>query len=125
MRRESLLLAVGSLLAIPAILSAETHRLDPKQFHNTFSAAHAPVLRVKPGDRVVTKTVDAGGTDWDGKSVAMGPNPQTGPFYIEGAAPGDMLIVRIEKLEYEIANVVDPAFTVAAKIRKSQLPPRK
>ena len=96
---HSRLLAVGSLLAIPAVLCAETHRLVPQQFHNTFSAAHPPVLRVKPGDRVVTKTVDAGGTDWDGKAVAMGPNPQTGPFYIEGAAPGDTLIVRIEKLE--------------------------
>jgi acetamidase/formamidase len=56
-------------------------------------------MRVRPGDRVVTKTVDAGGTDWDGKAVATGPNPQTGPFYLEGAAPGDTLIVRIEKLE--------------------------
>jgi len=27
-----------------------------------------------------------------------------------------------QALEYEIANVVDPSFTVAAKVRKSQLP---
>jgi len=27
-----------------------------------------------------------------------------------------------QALEYEIANVVDPGFTVAAKVRKSQLP---
>src|SRR5205085_4182075 len=27
------------------------------------------------------------------------PNPQTGPFYIEGAEPGDVLVVTIEKLE--------------------------
>ena len=26
-------------------------------------------------------------------------NPQTGPFYVEGAEPGDTLVVRIEKLE--------------------------
>jgi acetamidase/formamidase len=26
-------------------------------------------------------------------------NPQTGPFFVEGAAPGDTLVVRIEKLE--------------------------
>ena len=99
MTRHSHLLAVGSLMAIPGILCAETHRLAPQQFHNTFSAAHPPVMRVRPGDRVLTKTVDAGGTDWDGKAVATGPNPQTGPFYVEGAAPGDTLIVRIEKLE--------------------------
>jgi acetamidase/formamidase len=47
----------------------------------------------------VTKTIDAGGTDWNGKSVAPGPNPQTGPFYVEGAEPGDMLVVSIEKIE--------------------------
>ena len=42
----------------------------------------------------ITKTIDAAGTDWNGKSVASGPNPQTGPFYIEGAEPGDMLSSR-------------------------------
>ncbi len=26
-------------------------------------------------------------------------NPQTGPFYVEGAEPGDTLVIRIEKLE--------------------------
>jgi acetamidase/formamidase len=31
--------------------------------------------------------------------VASGPNPQTGPFYVEGAEPGDLLVVTIEKLE--------------------------
>jgi acetamidase/formamidase len=31
--------------------------------------------------------------------VAHGPNPQTGPFFVEGAAPGDLLVVTIEKLE--------------------------
>ena len=28
-----------------------------------------------------------------------GPNPQTGPFFIEGAEPGDALVVSIEKIE--------------------------
>src|SRR5215510_3765876 len=79
--------------------SAETHRFTPTQFYNTWSAAHPPALRIKPGDRVVTKTVDAGGVDWNGKSVATGPNPETGPFYIEGAEPGDMLVVTLEKIE--------------------------
>jgi len=57
------------------------------------------VLHVKPGDRVVTKTIDAGGVDWNGKSVAQGPNPETGPFYIDGAEPGDMLVVAIVRVE--------------------------
>lgn len=80
-------------------LQAETHRFIPERFYNTYSFAHPPALRIKPGDRVVTKTIDAAGVDWTGKSVASGPNPQTGPFYIEGAEPGDMIVVTIEKLE--------------------------
>src|SRR6266542_155589 len=83
--------------AVPAY--AETHRFVPQKFYNTYSFAHPPALRIKPGDRVVTKTVDAGGVDWNGKTVASGPNPQTGPFYIEGAEPGDVLVVTLTRLE--------------------------
>src|SRR4030095_4231075 len=87
------------MVAGAASLRAETHRFTPTQFYNTWSAAHPPALRIKSGDRVITKTVDAGGVDWNGKTVATGPNPQTGPFYIEGAEAGDMLVVTFEKLE--------------------------
>src|SRR5262245_44518760 len=73
----------------------QTHTFVPTTFYNTFSSAHPPALRIKPGDRVVTKTIDAGGADWNEKQVANGPNPQTGPFYVEGAEPGDMLVVSI------------------------------
>jgi acetamidase/formamidase len=90
------------LLMMPLVVglqAAETHRYTPERFYNTFSFAHPPALRIKPGDRVITRTIDAGGTDWDGKSVAQGPNPQTGPFFVEGAEPGDLLVVAIEKIE--------------------------
>lgn len=100
MIRPVSLLPVGLLLVqCGATLSAETHRFTPTRFYNTYSFAHPPALRLKPGDRVVTETVDAGGVDRHGKAVATGPNPQTGPFYIEGAEPGDLLVVRIEKIE--------------------------
>jgi acetamidase/formamidase len=56
-------------------------------------------MRIKPGERIVTKTADASGVDWNGKQVAQGPNPQTGPFFVEGAEAGDMLVVSIDKLE--------------------------
>ena len=91
-------IAAGLVLAAVRV-SAETHRFVPTQFYNTYSAAHPPVLRIMPGDRVVTKTIDAAGTDWNGKSVGSGPNPQTGPFYVEGAEPGDMLAVTFDKIE--------------------------
>lgn len=71
----------------------------PDHYYNTFSGAHPPALRITPGERIVTKTIDAGGTDWNGKAVTQGPNPQTGPFFVEGAEPGDMLIVTFEKME--------------------------
>src|SRR5436190_13495512 len=91
---------VAAGLAVAAVhVDAETHRFVPTQFYNTYSAAHPPALRIRPGDRVATKTIDAAGTDWDGKSVAAGPNPQTGPFYVEGAEVGDMLAVTFDKIE--------------------------
>ena len=85
--------------AVSARLTADTHTFVPTAFYNTYSFAHPPALRIKPGDRVVTKTIDAGGVDWNGKTVATGPNPQTGPFYVDDAEPGDMIVVTIEKLE--------------------------
>ena len=124
MRLFAVALATVVLVASSRI-KAETHRFTPTVFHNTYSFAHPPALRIKPGDRVVTKTIDAGGVDWMGKSVATGPNPQTGPFYIEGAEPGDMIIVTLEKLETNRAMAysssllspytVDPA-AIAARV---------
>jgi amidase len=99
MRSITLLLVVAGICAASARADAEVHRFVPDTFYNTYSFAHPPALRIKPGDRVVTKTIDAAGVDWNGKTVGSGPNPQTGPFYVEGAAPGDMLVVTIEKLE--------------------------
>lgn len=90
----ALVAACGSLNG-----AGRTHRFEPDRYHNTFSFAHEPVLRIRPGDRVVTRTIDARGDDHTGARVASGPNPQTGPFYVEGAQPGDMLVVRLEKIQ--------------------------
>jgi len=99
MRSLTLLVAVFGLVAAAPALHAETHRFVPTRFFTTFSSAHAPVLRIKSGDRVITSTLDDAGADATGKAVAAGPNPQTGPFFVEGAEPGDLLVVTIEKLE--------------------------
>jgi len=64
-----------------------------------------PQARVKPGETVMIHTVDAFGdvlTSEDQKpSSILGPylNPQTGPIFIEGAEPGDTLVVKIEAIE--------------------------
>lgn len=79
--------------------AGKTHYFEPTHYYSTFSFAHSPVLRIKPGDRVVTKTIDSNGFDYTNTKLSDGGNPQTGPFYIEGAEPGDVLIVRLEKIK--------------------------
>jgi amidase len=99
MRPLTLFVTLFGLVGATASLRAETHRFVPNVFYNTFSGAHPPALRIKNGDRVITATVDDIGTDAHGKTLAQGPNPHTGPFYVEGAEPGDLLVVTLEKLE--------------------------
>ena len=74
------------------------HDFVPTVFYRRFSAETKPVLTVLPGDTIHTTTVDAGGTDEKGVTRVLGGNPETGPFYIETAAPGDTLVVHIIKL---------------------------
>src|SRR5689334_18722006 len=69
------------------------HEFTPSVFFRQFSPRNKPVLTISPGDIVHTTTVDAGGTDENGVTRVLGGNPETGPFYIEGAVPGDTLVV--------------------------------
>jgi acetamidase/formamidase len=75
-----------------------THKFAPTQFYNYFASKYPPVLRVFPGDSVETHAVDAGGRDENGKRRSPGGNPLTGPFYVEGAWPGDTLVVKLTRL---------------------------
>jgi amidase len=96
----SLALAAAAMFPIAVVSQApQTHRFTPTQFYTTYSFAHPPALRIKPGDRVITRTIDAAGVDWTGTAVSPGGNPQTGPIFVEGAEPDDLLVVRIEKIE--------------------------
>ncbi len=95
---------VSLVLVGPLIGSAETHRYVPKpdQLKYTF-ATSPPVLYLKPGDRLETWTESALGDylnePGDTLPPDFRPNPNTGPFYIEGAEPGDTLVVRLIKVE--------------------------
>ena len=101
-----------------------THQFQPTGYHPT-RGSHPPVLNIAEGDTVITTTVDAFGKDAHNQSVTAGGNPQTGPFYIDGTQPGDVLVVYLDRLfpNREIgysrnvlaSNVVDPGFV-------SQLP---
>lgn len=75
-----------------------TYDFAPTDFSNLFTADRAPVLTVWPGDTIRTQTIDSGGVDANGATRALYGNPQTGPFFIAGAAPGDTLVVRIDRL---------------------------
>jgi len=88
---------------------AKTHRLMPSIFHYTYGP-NEPALVVKPGDTVVTRVVDASGLDEDLQPLpaslkASSPitryyegNPLVGPIAVEGADPGDALVVHIKKI---------------------------
>ena len=77
----------------------KTHIFEPVNFHHHFSGAIAPALRINSGDTVRTWTVDASGADSKGTRITAGGNPLTGPFYVEGALPGDTLVVHFTKIQ--------------------------
>jgi len=64
-----------------------------------------PVGRLRPGDILETNTVDAFGNaiqkPGDTLALVKGDNPLTGPFWIEGAEPGDTLVVKFLDLEVD------------------------
>lgn len=76
----------------------QRHEFTPATFYRQFSAMNKPVLSISPGDTIHTTTVDAGGTDEKGVTRVLGGNPETGPFYIETAAPGDTLAVHFTRI---------------------------
>ena len=73
------------------------HQFTPTHYYSTIGS-HEPVLRIADGDSVVTTTIDALGVDAADERVHRGGNGQTGPFYVEGAEPGDALAVRFDAI---------------------------
>jgi acetamidase/formamidase len=96
------------------------HAFQPTHYYTTLGS-HPPVLHIADGDVVETTTVDAAGHDSTGTQVAPPGNPQTGPFYVEGAEPGDTLQVVLERIRPNrtygftgtmvAPNVVDSSYT--------------
>jgi amidase len=85
--------------ALAAVAQAQTtHRVAPDTFYNTLWRGHPVVARIKPGDVVITKTLDAGARDERNVLRAQPSNPMVGPIYIEGAEPGDAIAVNIRKV---------------------------
>jgi amidase len=74
------------------------HEYKPTSYSNEFSPHRPPVLTIWPKDTVHTTTIDSGGVDERGETKALFGNPQTGPFFVAGARPGDTLAIRIDRL---------------------------
>ncbi len=85
-------------LLLTSALQAETHQIVPETYYRTFGHGNPVLKRIRPGDVVVTKTLDSGGQDYQNAHRAESGNPLTGPFYIEGAEPGDALVVVLRKV---------------------------
>src|ERR1700726_2382126 len=64
-----------------------------------------PVAKLKPGNILEANSLDCFGNvlqkPGDSFSLVKGDNPLTGPFYIEGAEPGDTLVVHILDLQVD------------------------
>ena len=85
-------------IAKPEAPLAQSKPILAKTYYNTFSRTNPVLARIRPGEIVTTKTIDASGRDETGTERARPPNPLTGPFFVEGAEPGDALIVRFTKV---------------------------
>ena len=123
------LLIPGFAAALGSVAVAETHKLAPTPKTVTwgyFDAKTPPVLRVKSGDTVdiealvaaAPRQLEAAGVprekiqqalvDIDREVTERGEIPHilTGPIYVEGAEPGDVLEVRILSVDLTIPYAV-------------------
>ncbi|MDW7761387.1 MAG: acetamidase/formamidase family protein [Acidobacteriota bacterium] len=96
MRNKSWLLPCLAVFVFgdgPIPTAAEVVRFQPVKGVQTY-AAREPVLTLKPGDVLETNTL---WSDWFAGKDAPWPG-EVGPIAVEGAMPGDTLVVRILKI---------------------------
>src|SRR5205814_5279411 len=82
-------------------------KAEPNTGHNRWHPDIAPILHVDPGDEVILETRDAldGQLTPDSRSADAGSvnlnvvHPLTGPVYVNGAEPGDLLEIKILEVE--------------------------
>jgi acetamidase/formamidase len=74
------------------------HVFEPTTYYGAASYANPPALRIFPGDTVRTRTLDDDGYDEHNVRRTLLVNPHNGPFYIEGAMPGDTIAVHFDRI---------------------------
>lgn len=82
--------------------SQMTHKFKPTKYYYTYDAKHEPALTLAPGDILITTTRDAFSNKISKEHQKASElihmpkvNDQTGPFYVEGAEPGDTLVLHL------------------------------
>src|SRR5262245_2979186 len=103
MTARTICMVVASLLAAGRA-TGQTVTFEPAAGVPTF-AVRDPVLRVKPGTTVQTRTFSKPGDYYDPKVAGPWPG-EVGPFHIEGAEPGDTLVVRVLRLRPNRDNAI-------------------
>jgi len=89
----AILVTAAALAPVIAFDQGQTIAFTPAAGVPTF-AVRPPVLTIKPGTIVDTKTYSRPGDYYEGGAWPG----EVGPFHIEGAAAGDTLVVRILRL---------------------------
>lgn len=86
--------------------TGRTYTLGWDAPHYVWDNSLPPKLRIQPGDTVVFDTRDAGdlffrldSTTEDVRALVFRGHPLTGPVYVEGARPGDVLQVDVLAIE--------------------------
>jgi len=91
--------------AAVATAFAAVHTVVNTVNYHTFSREHPVLAKIQPGDVVRTKTVDSAGFDDQGvRHTKTHGNPLTGPFYVEGAEPGDAILVHLDSIRLNRAT---------------------
>ena len=113
-----------------SILKAH-HRVDLQTFHYKWDRSHKPVLRVSEGDEVTLEINDVWSwsikkSSTSGDLSRLDPEklyPLAGPVYVEGAKPGDALVVDV--LDVDIGDfgwtVILPGFGILEEFKKPYL----
>ena len=106
--QDGTLTGAGTLYGVPVTVTGTrpgaarsaplTHDFVPTRYHLQYSGRVPPALRISPGDRVRTRTLDNEGRDSALQWRGMPGNTLTGPFHVEGAMPGDTLVVHLERV---------------------------
>ena len=105
--------------------ASQARSFEPTKFEHYFSDGIQPVLRLRAGDTVKTWAVDAGGTDPKGVRRTAGGNPLTGPFYIEGALPGDTLVIHFNRIQLNRDTAISSPLIVNSALNPGYVEQRK